>query len=44
MEQSMDKALIINADKQVTHGFVVQIMDLARQNGVQKLIIATEQK
>jgi biopolymer transport protein ExbD len=44
MEQSLDKALIINADKQVAHGFVVKIMDLARQNGVLKLVIATEQK
>ena len=44
MEQSLDRALIINADKGVQHGFVVKIMDLARQNGVQKLVIATEQK
>lgn len=44
MEQSLDKTLIINADKQVAHGFVVQVMDLARQNGVVKLVIATEQK
>lgn len=44
MDQSLDHALIVNADKQVTHGFVVQIMDIARQNGVAKLVIATEQK
>ena len=44
MDQSLDRALIINADKGVQHGFVVKIMDLARQNGVQKLVIATEQK
>jgi len=44
MDQSLDRALIVNADKGVQHGFVVQIMDLARQNGVQKLVIATEQK
>lgn len=44
MEQSLDKTLIINADKQVAHGFVVKVMDLARQNGVLKLVIATEQK
>ena len=44
MEQSLDRALIVNADKSVQHGFVVKIMDLARQNGVQKLVIATEQK
>jgi biopolymer transport protein ExbD len=44
MEQNLDKALIVNADKEVPHGLVVKIMDPARQNGVQKLIIATEQK
>lgn len=44
MEQSLDKTLIIHADKQVAHGFVVKVMDLARQNGVLKLVIATEQK
>ena len=44
MDQSLDRALIINADKGVPHGFVVQVMDIARQNGVQKLVIATEQK
>ena len=44
MDQSLDRALIVNADKAVQHGFVVKIMDLARQNGVQKLVIATEQK
>jgi len=44
MEQSIDRALIVNADKGVQHGFVVRVMDIARQNGVQKLVIATEQK
>jgi len=44
MDQSLDRALIINADKGVQHGFVVKVMDIARQNGVQKLVIATEQK
>lgn len=44
MEQSLDKTLIINADKNVTHGFVVEVMDIARQNGVVRLVIATEQK
>ncbi len=44
MEQSLDKALIVNADKAVPHGFVVKVMDISRQNGVQKLVIATEQE
>ncbi|MBN2366367.1 MAG: biopolymer transporter ExbD [Calditrichaeota bacterium] len=44
MDQSQDKSLIINADKGVAHGVVVTVMDIARQSGVQKLVIATEQK
>jgi biopolymer transport protein ExbD len=44
MPESSDRSLIINADKGVPHGFVVQVMDIARGNGVKKLIIATEQK
>jgi len=44
MDQSLDRSLIVNADKEVAHGFVVKIMDIAKQNGVQKLVIATEQK
>ena len=44
MEQSLDRSLIINADRNVAHGFVVQIMDIARQNGVIKIVIATEKK
>jgi len=44
MQQSLDRALIINADKNTSHGFVVKIMDTARQNGVLKIVIATEKK
>jgi biopolymer transport protein ExbD len=44
MEQSLDQTLIVNADKSVPHGFVVRVMDIARQNGVIRLVIATEQK
>jgi len=44
MEQSLDRSLIVNADKEVHHGFVVKIMDIAKQNGVKKLVIATEQE
>jgi biopolymer transport protein ExbD len=44
MDQSLDRSLIINADRNVAHGFVVQIMDIARQNGVIKIVIATEKK
>ena len=44
MEQSLDRTLIVNADKNVPHGFVVKVMDISRQSGVQKLVVATEQK
>ena len=44
MEQSPDHSLIINADEHVEHGFVIEIMDIARQNGVQKVVIATKAK
>ncbi|MCK4533181.1 biopolymer transporter ExbD [bacterium] len=39
-----EKMLIIKADKDVLHGIVVQIMDIAKINGVEKLAIATEVK
>ncbi|NIW78928.1 MAG: hypothetical protein GWN16_05450 [Calditrichae bacterium] len=42
MEQSSDKSLIVSADKTIHHGLVVKIMDIARQNGVGKLVVSTE--
>jgi len=39
-----DAALILKADKDVSHGAVVTIMDLAKQVGITKLIIATSEK
>ncbi len=44
MEQSTDKVLIIQADKDVHHGLVIKVMDIARQSGVKKLVVGTEQK
>ena len=44
MESSIDKSLIVSADEKTEHGLVVSIMDLARQNGVGKLVISTEPK
>jgi biopolymer transport protein ExbD len=37
-----EKQVIIQADRAVTHGRVVALMDLARQAGADKLAIATE--
>jgi biopolymer transport protein ExbD len=37
-----DAQVVIKADKEVDHGRVVQVMDLARSNGLSRLAIATE--
>lgn len=42
--KSHPSALVLKADKAVPHGLVVEVMDLVRQAGIKKLIIATEVK
>ena len=42
--RSKDRMLIIKADKEVKHGLVVHVMDIAKVNGAEKLAIATEKK
>jgi len=37
-------SLIIEADRRVSHGLVVKIMDIAKMTGIKKLVIATKQK
>ena len=37
-----DKTIVINADKDVPHGFVVMVMDAAKKAGAVKLAIAAE--
>jgi biopolymer transport protein ExbD len=39
-----DKLVVIRADRACTHGSVVELMDLARQCGAERLAIATEAK
>ncbi|MDD5773974.1 MAG: biopolymer transporter ExbD [bacterium] len=39
-----EKLLIIKADKKVYHEVVVNVMDIAKTNGVNKIVIATEHK
>jgi len=41
--QSSEKSLFLRADKDVPHGTVVEIMDIAKLNGLEKLIIGTKQ-
>ena len=37
-----DGALVLKADREVAHGLVVRVMDLAKRGGVKKLIIGTK--
>jgi biopolymer transport protein ExbD len=37
-----EKSLILKAEKSVPHGTVVNVMDLAKLSGLEKLIIATQ--
>lgn len=39
-----EKMLIIKADKKVFHGTVVNIMDIAKSNGLNRIVIATERR
>lgn len=39
-----DKLVVIRADRACTHGSVVELMDLARKSGAERLAIATEAK
>ncbi|KPK89985.1 hypothetical protein AMJ80_09005 [bacterium SM23_31] len=43
-QQNPEAALILKADKEVKHGSVVQVMDIAKQVGIKRLIIATREK
>ena len=42
LRERADKTVIIRADRSVLHGKVVELMDLARRSGAEKLAIATE--
>ncbi len=42
LQSSADKRVVIRADRACTHGSVVELMDLARRCGAQRLAIATE--
>ena len=41
--ESPEKSLMLRADKEVPHGTVVEVMDIAKLNGLEKLIIGTKQ-
>ncbi|MCP5104052.1 MAG: biopolymer transporter ExbD [bacterium] len=42
LPQLKDGALILKADQDVSHGIVVQIMDIVKKSGIKKLIIGTK--
>jgi len=44
LPRSRERMLVIKADKEVRHGLVVNVMDIAKANGAEKLAIATEKK
>ena len=37
-----EKTLVLKADKSVKHGIVVNVMDIAKLSGVEKIVIATK--
>jgi biopolymer transport protein ExbD len=41
LPQMKDSALILKADKDVSHGLVVRVMDIVKRSGVKKLVIGT---
>lgn len=44
LAQGAEVQLIIRADQEVAHGRVVEVMDLAKTAGIQRLAIATQPK
>jgi len=44
LPQLEEKTLVLKADKTVAHGDIVEIMDIARLSGLEKIVIATSVK
>ena len=42
LPEMKDKALVLKADQDVSHGIVVKVMDIVKRSGVKKLIIGTK--
>lgn len=42
LPEMKDKALVLKADQDVSHGIVVKVMDIAKRSGIRKLIIGTK--
>ena len=41
LKRSRKPTLVLRADERVPHGLVVKVMDIARQAGVKRLVVAT---
>lgn len=41
LPEMKDGALLLKADREVSHGLVVRVMDRVKKSGVKKLVIAT---
>jgi len=40
-DMQSDKSIVLKADGDVTHGLVIEIMDLLRQQGIYQIIVST---
>lgn len=40
-ELSPENAIVLKADKQVSHGIIIEIMDILRKNKIYKIVIST---
>lgn len=44
VQKNPEAVIVIQADKNVTHGRVVQVMDIARNSGIKRIAISTQFK
>ena len=44
MSASQDKTVIIKADENIMHGYVVKVLDTAKEAGALKLAISTQRQ
>jgi len=36
-----DKSVVLQADSEISHGFIIRIMDRLRKNGIYKIVVST---
>jgi biopolymer transport protein ExbD len=41
ISSQIDKSVVLHADEEVSHGIIIQIMDLLRKRGIYKIVIST---